>query len=232
MSEALSSQHSWLAKAESAASVPEAPEATLLRARSSLRSTGSFKAAEGESPQSWMKTATSTVRSSIGAAGAAVAAPVRQASAVLRPVILRPNQSPMKTVTVQTFTSPTGTPSSPKEPKRAPTVLRPVSLRPNQAPARLFKEDAPEPPSPKHGSGVSAQIFEQPFEEPAGASTTFTHAELKKPINELPKGVDPRKREQYLTDADFVAVLGTTRAAFEKLRGWRQNELKRKVGLF
>ena len=47
-----------------------------------------------------------------------------------------------------------------------------------------------------------------------------------------PEGVDPRKREQYLSDAEFESVFGTTRLAFGALKAWRQIELKRKVRLF
>ena len=33
-------------------------------------------------------------------------------------------------------------------------------------------------------------------------------------------------------DGELSVVRAENEAAFEKLRGWRQNELKRKVGLF
>jgi hypothetical protein len=51
-------------------------------------------------------------------------------------------------------------------------------------------------------------------------------------VGNLPEGVDPRKREQYLSDEEFESVLGTTRPAFGALKAWRQIELKRKARLF
>ena len=189
---------------------------------------------------SWIKSAVGSVRSSAGYAsrGAQALATSRSAPSVLRPVMLRPNQSPNKPKREMSVGSPTGAyiPMGPVAIKRPPVVLKPVSLRPNQAPTRQARElgspNSPAPSSPKHGSGVSAQIFEQAFEEPAGATYTFNYDELKKPVGELPKGVDPRKREQYLADDEFVKVLGTPRAEFLKLKGWKQTELKRKAGLF
>uniref|UniRef100_A0A3B3ZMK1 HP domain-containing protein n=1 Tax=Periophthalmus magnuspinnatus TaxID=409849 RepID=A0A3B3ZMK1_9GOBI len=37
---------------------------------------------------------------------------------------------------------------------------------------------------------------------------------------------------EYLSDADFESVLGTTRADFQRLPKWRQNDMKKKAGLF
>ena len=85
----------------------------------------------------------------------------------------------------------------------------------------------------KPGSGVSKSIFEKDFAEPAGgAGATFSYEELKKPIDQLPGGVDPRRREQYLSDADFERILGMARDKFDALKKWRQNEIKRKAALF
>lgn len=38
--------------------------------------------------------------------------------------------------------------------------------------------------------------------------------------------------QDYLTDKDFERILGSTRAEFELLPKWKQNELKKKAGLF
>ncbi|XP_050953939.1 advillin isoform X1 [Labeo rohita] len=50
--------------------------------------------------------------------------------------------------------------------------------------------------------------------------------------SEPPQGVDPEKREEYLTDAEFENLLGCTRDSFQRLPKWRQNDLKKKAGLF
>ncbi|XP_016427062.1 villin-1-like [Sinocyclocheilus rhinocerous] len=55
---------------------------------------------------------------------------------------------------------------------------------------------------------------------------------VKTPQHQLPQGVDPEKREEYLTDAEFETLLGCTRDNFQRLPKWRQNDLKKKAGLF
>ncbi|XP_065114195.1 advillin isoform X2 [Paramisgurnus dabryanus] len=55
---------------------------------------------------------------------------------------------------------------------------------------------------------------------------------LNKTPGQLPPGVDPDKREVYLSDADFESLLGCTRNDFQRLPKWRQNDLKKKAGLF
>ncbi|GAB1295636.1 Advillin [Apodemus speciosus] len=49
---------------------------------------------------------------------------------------------------------------------------------------------------------------------------------------ELPEGVDPAKKENYLTEQDFVSVFGITRGQFAALPGWKQLQLKKERGLF
>nr|XP_020457982.1 villin-like protein [Monopterus albus] len=68
----------------------------------------------------------------------------------------------------------------------------------------------------------------------AGGSGMVLDPELliNKPPSELPLGVDPSQREVYLTDVDFENLLGTRRADFLRLPKWRQNDLKKKAGLF
>ncbi|XP_076464098.1 advillin-like [Babylonia areolata] len=48
----------------------------------------------------------------------------------------------------------------------------------------------------------------------------------------LPKGVDPTCKERYLSDADFEAVFGMSRADYLNLKPWKQMDLKKKAGLF
>ncbi|XP_041824658.1 villin-1 [Melanotaenia boesemani] len=52
------------------------------------------------------------------------------------------------------------------------------------------------------------------------------------PASELPEDVDPSRREDYLSDVDFRDLLGTSRSEFRDLPKWRQNDLKKKAGLF
>ncbi|RZC39580.1 advillin [Asbolus verrucosus] len=55
---------------------------------------------------------------------------------------------------------------------------------------------------------------------------------LKEPNDKLPARVDPLNKELHLTHDDFVAVLKMTYLEFEKLPRWKQQELKKRAGLF
>ncbi|XP_048808688.1 villin-1 isoform X1 [Lagopus muta] len=49
---------------------------------------------------------------------------------------------------------------------------------------------------------------------------------------DLPRGVDPSRKENHLSDEDFMAVFGMTRSAFANLPLWKQQNLKKEKGLF
>ncbi|XP_071341213.1 villin-1 isoform X2 [Trachinotus anak] len=68
----------------------------------------------------------------------------------------------------------------------------------------------------------------------AGGSGMYLDPELliNKSPSELPQGVEPSQREAYLSDVDFENLLGTGRSDFQRLPKWRQNDLKKKAGLF
>ncbi|KAM4881344.1 advillin [Thomomys bottae] len=55
---------------------------------------------------------------------------------------------------------------------------------------------------------------------------------LKTVDQELPEDVDPAKKENYLSEKDFVSVFGITRGQFTALPGWKQLQLKKEKGLF
>lgn len=40
------------------------------------------------------------------------------------------------------------------------------------------------------------------------------------------------KKEEYLTDEEFSTVFKMQRAEFDKLKDWKKQDLKKKVGLF
>uniref|UniRef100_A0A8B9CY07 Villin-1 n=1 Tax=Anser brachyrhynchus TaxID=132585 RepID=A0A8B9CY07_9AVES len=73
------------------------------------------------------------------------------------------------------------------------------------------------------------------------ATTTLTPTKLETfPLDvlmntaaeDLPRGVDPSRKEQHLSDQDFQAVFGMNRAAFGNLPLWKQQNLKKEKGLF
>uniref|UniRef100_A0A8C0INV0 Advillin n=1 Tax=Chelonoidis abingdonii TaxID=106734 RepID=A0A8C0INV0_CHEAB len=49
---------------------------------------------------------------------------------------------------------------------------------------------------------------------------------------ELPGDVDPAKKENYLSESDFVTVFGIRREEFAALPSWKQINLKKEKGLF
>ncbi|XP_041669918.1 villin-1 isoform X2 [Cheilinus undulatus] len=67
-----------------------------------------------------------------------------------------------------------------------------------------------------------------------GGSGMYFNPELliNKSPSELPQGVDPSQKEDFLSDEDFQNLLGTTRSDFLRLPKWRQTDLKKKAGLF
>ncbi len=48
----------------------------------------------------------------------------------------------------------------------------------------------------------------------------------------LVEGVNPKTKEHYLPDNEFEELFKMKRESFDKLRQWKQGELKKKVGLF
>jgi len=50
--------------------------------------------------------------------------------------------------------------------------------------------------------------------------------------SKLPKGVDPTKLEKYLNDSEFEKVFKMTRKSFEQKQTWKQDDIKKAIGLF
>jgi len=48
----------------------------------------------------------------------------------------------------------------------------------------------------------------------------------------MPAGVDPTKKEQYLSDAEFEKVMGSPRGEFNAMKPWKQSQIKKAKGLF
>jgi len=65
-----------------------------------------------------------------------------------------------------------------------------------------------------------------------GGSAFYSYAVLSAGIDQLPENVDPGKREEFLTDAEFLEVLGMDREAWSALPAWKQIAAKRAKNLF
>ncbi|XP_051910058.1 villin-1 isoform X2 [Hippocampus zosterae] len=83
--------------------------------------------------------------------------------------------------------------------------------------------------SSPHAAGGSAS---RPPSTTAGGKGVAPELLIDKAASELPPGVDPCRKENFLSDADFEQLLGVGRFEFQRLAIWRQNELKKKAGLF
>ncbi|XP_037829188.1 villin-1 isoform X2 [Kryptolebias marmoratus] len=95
----------------------------------------------------------------------------------------------------------------------APVYKTPLSLKPST------------PTSPSSPRG--------PFLSGGGSGTCLDPKVLiNTPATELPEGVDPGQREDYLSDQDFQNLLGVPRSDFLGMPRWRQIDLKKKAGLF
>ncbi len=86
-----------------------------------------------------------------------------------------------------------------------------------------------EPPKPTPPPAAPAKAVPS---LPTDGSYTLNYEELKKPADQLPSGVDPSKREAYLSDADFEKILGSPRGEFNSMKPWKQNQIKKAAGLF
>ncbi|XP_060118532.1 villin-1 [Heteronotia binoei] len=52
------------------------------------------------------------------------------------------------------------------------------------------------------------------------------------PAEELPKDVNPSRKEDYLSEEDFITVFGVSRQDYATLPQWKQQALKKEKGLF
>lgn len=57
----------------------------------------------------------------------------------------------------------------------------------------------------------------------------FDYEQLK---GQFPKGVDPTRKEAYLSDEQFQQVFGMTIDAFNNLKKWKQNDIKKANNLY
>lgn len=65
--------------------------------------------------------------------------------------------------------------------------------------------------------------------ESSESGVTHAYEVLKKGC---PEGVDPTKKESYLSDAEFQSVFGMDKAAFYALKDWKRKDIKKAKGLF
>jgi len=92
--------------------------------------------------------------------------------------------------------------------------------------AKIAAEKGDDEPEPVQQ--VTAAVEKVAVADPS--STTFSLSELQG--RSCPSGVDPKKKEEYLSDDDFKKVFKMTKADFKKEKGWKQQNMKKKHKLF
>nr|XP_046227115.1 villin-1 isoform X2 [Scatophagus argus] len=128
-------------------------------------------------------------------------------------------------VTTDGYGAPGGPTSSPPAYRVHGVELSPRSLTPTSPSTQRVSLSPSSGFRPWHQGGSSPST---------GGSGMYLDPELlvNKSTDELPQGVDPCQKEDYLSDVDFENLLGTSRPDFQRLPKWRQNDLKKKAGLF
>ncbi|KAA8517109.1 hypothetical protein F0562_017402 [Nyssa sinensis] len=90
-----------------------------------------------------------------------------------------------------------------------------------------------EPVSESNGDdSVPKQEVEQDENGSESNQSTFSYEQLKAHSENPVTGIDFKRREAYLSDEEFQAILGMAKEAFYKLPKWKQDIHKRKVDLF
>lgn len=64
----------------------------------------------------------------------------------------------------------------------------------------------------------------------SGGSSFYSYSVLTS--GDLPDNVDPGKKEEFLTDSEFLQVLGMEKAAWAELPQWKRTNKKRELNLF
>jgi membrane peptidoglycan carboxypeptidase len=114
----------------------------------------------------------------------------------------------------------------------------PVKVAPAQAAAASPLTSKPKPePAPASTSQSAPQSAPQTAPQSAPQSATFLDPTTNSfPLDQLRTdkslNVDPVRKEQYLSDADFKTVFKMDKAAFSQQKAWRQEQLKRDVKLW
>ncbi|VFV38075.1 villin-like isoform 1 [Lynx pardinus] len=55
---------------------------------------------------------------------------------------------------------------------------------------------------------------------------------MHRAVEDLPEGVDPARKEFYLSDSDFQEIFGKSKEEFYSMAKWRQQQEKKQLGLF
>ena len=109
----------------------------------------------------------------------------------------------------------------------AANVPPPITATPA---ATASADVVPLDPAAATATDTAATPAAEPYVEPS-SGLTVSYSALKG-TEQRPKGVDPRRKECYMADDEFVTVFGMARTEFDEMPAWKRNEHKKRVGLF
>ncbi|WOK96048.1 villin-2-like isoform X1 [Canna indica] len=117
---------------------------------------------------------------------------------------------------------------------RSPSPGPPVTVNDLEGTAELSTEkESTEGDGPvSESNGADPEVAEDPKVDENGGETTFSYERLKAKSSNPVRGIDYKRREAYLSDAEFEAILCMTKEAFYQQPKWKQDMQKRKVDLF
>uniref|UniRef100_A0A7N4V2U2 Villin like n=1 Tax=Sarcophilus harrisii TaxID=9305 RepID=A0A7N4V2U2_SARHA len=127
------------------------------------------------------------------------------------------------------ISAPTSAPAPPHLPQPLPISIAAPSPISAPAPPHLFhgnsncnSSDAPPAPS-----------CPAPAAAPGPPSAPIPREQLiNKAVEDLPEGVDPSRKEFYLSDSDFQDLFGKSKDEFYRMAKWKQQSEKKQHGLF
>eukprot|EP00271_Cylindrocystis_brebissonii_P001187 TRINITY_DN11491_c0_g1_i1.p1 TRINITY_DN11491_c0_g1~~TRINITY_DN11491_c0_g1_i1.p1 ORF type:complete len:971 (+),score=225.24 TRINITY_DN11491_c0_g1_i1:170-3082(+) len=126
-------------------------------------------------------------------------------------------------------------------PISAPAPTPPPSVAATSPPPKPSQAEAtPEPPTTPVTSeppaaaeaSASAPVAEPPAPAANGAADSIPYERLILDSTDPAPGIDTTKRESYLSDADFVRFMKSSKEEFYALPKWKQDQKKRLVSLF
>ncbi|CAI9540027.1 unnamed protein product, partial [Staurois parvus] len=83
-----------------------------------------------------------------------------------------------------------------------------------------------------NGTPSNSNPVVEAFPQSNGSNVFNKELLINKNAEDLPDGVDPSKKELYLSDSDFANMFGMPKAQFYQLPKWKQQNIKKQHGLF
>ena len=97
------------------------------------------------------------------------------------------------------------------------------------APAAMSVITPSRDPPPVKNFAAPVTISESGPLAPIPVSAFLSYEQLR---DAFPEGIDKTRKEEYLSDDEFVKIIGCDKASFRALPAWKRNDKKKSLGLF